>query len=253
MKTKLIITSILLFALIGCKAEKEIEFIPEEEMYFSYTELDSQIKLISKDPLQQNKEIVDLGFMVNDLYLELPDDEKKDFLLSYRFLVNEDGIIHKIQIIKSGFPEIDKKIGNTVKEWRYEPGEKDGKKVKFSLPWRFDPEEMAGKIPMNEETKETYYVAVDEMPNPIGGIQAIQSKILYPEIAKRAGIEGKVFIQAFIDENGDVADAKVIRGIGAGCDETALEAVKQTKFTPGKHKGEPVKVQVAIPIVFKLQ
>ncbi|HSL90052.1 MAG TPA: energy transducer TonB [Ignavibacteriaceae bacterium] len=253
MKTKLVITSILLFTLISCKAEKEIEFIPEEEMYFSYTELDSQIKLISKDPLQQNKEIVDLGFMVNDLYQELLDDEKKDFLLSYRFLVNEDGIIHKIQIVKSGFPEIDKKIGNTVKEWRYEPGEKDGKKVKFSLPWRFDPEEMAGKIPMNEETKETYYVAVDEMPNPIGGIQAIQSKILYPEIAKRAGIEGKVFIQAFIDENGDVADAKVIRGIGAGCDETALEAVKQTKFTPGKHKGEPVKVQVAIPIVFKLQ
>ncbi len=47
--------------------------------------------------------------------------------------------------------------------------------------------------------------------------------------------------------------AKIIKGIGAGCDEAAIDAVKQTKFTPGKQKGKPVKVQVSIPIVFKLQ
>ena len=39
----------------------------------------------------------------------------------------------------------------------------------------------------------------------------------------------------------------------AGCDEMAVDAVKQTKFNPGKQKGKPVKVQVTIPIVFKLQ
>ena len=52
------------------------------------------------------------------------------------------------------------------------------------------------------------------MPEPIGGMFAIQEKIKYPEIAKRAGIEGKVIIQAFIDENGNVVQAKVIKGIG---------------------------------------
>ena len=106
---------------------------------------------------------------------------------------------------------------------------------------------------MKEDTDATYYIAVDEMPMPIGGIQSIQEKILYPELAKRAGIEGRVFIQAFIDETGSVADAKVIKGVGHGLDEAALEAVKQTKFTPGIHKGEPVKVQVSIPIMFKLE
>jgi protein TonB len=91
------------------------------------------------------------------------------------------------------------------------------------------------------------------MPEVIGGLYSIQSKIKYPEIAKRAGIEGKVYVQAFIDEDGNVANAKIIKGIGGGCDETALDAVKQTKFKPGRQRGTPVKVQVSIPIVFKLQ
>jgi len=110
--------------------------------------------------------------------------------------------------------------------------------------------------PIVEEPKEEapkYFVAVEEMPEPIGGIQAIQSKIVYPEIARRAGVEGKVYVLAFVDENGTVTNAQIIKGIGAGCDEAALNAVKQTKFKPGKQRGVPVKVQVSIPIVFKLR
>ncbi|MBS4034004.1 MAG: TonB family protein [Ignavibacterium sp.] len=253
MKTKLLVTAIILFTLFGCKTEKEIEFISASEIYFPHTELDSHPKLISKDPLQGGKEIVDLIFMINDLYQELPETEKKDFILKYNFLVNEEGKVDKIQIIKSDFPEYDKKIANTIKEWKFEPGLKDRKIVKFSLPWGFDPKDHIGKIPIKEDAEETYYVAVDEMPEPIGGLYAIQSKIKYPEEAKRNGTEGRVFIQAFIDETGNVADAKIIKGVGHGLDEAALEAVKQTKFTPGKQKGKTVKVQVSIPIVFKLQ
>lgn len=107
------------------------------------------------------------------------------------------------------------------------------------------------KVVVEEEP--TYFVAVEEMPEPIGGIGAIQSKITYPEIAKRAGVEGRVYVLAFVDENGNVTKAQVLKGIGAGCDEEALNAVKQTKFKPGKQRGKPVKVQVSIPVVFKLQ
>lgn len=253
MKMRLLIAAISIFALISCKEEKKIELIPASEMYYSHTELDSEPKLISKDPLQGNKEIVDLIFMINELYQELSETEKQSFLLKYRFLVNEEGEINKIQIIKSDFPEIDKKIANTIKEWNFESGLKDGQKVKFSLPWGFDPKDHIGKIPMKEDTEDTYFVAVDQMPEPLGGMQSIQEKILYPELAKRAGIEGRVFVLAFIDETGNVADAKVIRGIGAGCDEAALEAVKQTKFTPGRHQGQQIKVQITVPINFKLQ
>ncbi|MFO7445900.1 MAG: energy transducer TonB [Ignavibacteriaceae bacterium] len=119
-------------------------------------------------------------------------------------------------------------------------------------------EQMEAPPPPKEEKKiveeePQYFVAVEEMPEPIGGIQAIQSKIVYPEIAKRAGVEGKVYVLAFVDEQGIVTKAEIIRGLGAGLDEAALSAVKQTKFKPGKQRGKPVKVQVSIPIVFKLQ
>lgn len=120
----------------------------------------------------------------------------------------------------------------------------------------FDAEIEAPPPPKEEkkiEEEPTYFVAVEEMPEPVGGIQAIQSKIKYPEIAKRAGVEGKVYVLAFVDETGTVTDAKIIKGLGAGCDEEALNAVKQTKFKPGKQRGKPVKVQVSIPILFKLQ
>ena len=97
-----------------------------------------------------------------------------------------------------------------------------------------------------------YFIAVEEMPEPIGGIGEIQSKIIYPEIAKRAGLEGKVLVTAFVDESGNVIKAEVIKGIGLGCDEAAVNAVLQTKFKPGKQRGKSVKVKVTIPITFKL-
>ena len=109
--------------------------------------------------------------------------------------------------------------------------------------------------PPKEEKKEEepqYFVAVEQMPEPIGGIAAIQSKIVYPEIAKRAGVEGRVYINAFVDENGNVTKAIVLKGIGAGCDEAALKAVEATKFKPGRQRGKAVKVQVSVPVIFKL-
>lgn len=107
------------------------------------------------------------------------------------------------------------------------------------------------KIVVEEEP--TYFVAVEEMPEPIGGIGAIQSKIEYPEIAKRAGVEGRVYVKAYVDEQGNVTKVELMKGIGAGCDEEALAAVQDTKFKPGKQRGKPVHVQVSIPVVFKLQ
>lgn len=103
-----------------------------------------------------------------------------------------------------------------------------------------------------EETAPTFFIAVEEMPSPIGGISGIQSKIVYPEIAKRAGVQGRVYLKAFVDENGIVKKVEILKGIGAGCDEAAVKAVMQTKFNPGRQRGKAVKVQVSIPIKFVL-
>lgn len=105
----------------------------------------------------------------------------------------------------------------------------------------------------DEEEEAVFFAAVEQMPEPIGGIGAIQKKIVYPELAKRAGVQGRVFIKAYVDEKGNVTKVELVKGIGAGCDEEALKAVKATKFKPGKQRMKPVKVQVVVPVIFKLQ
>ena len=101
------------------------------------------------------------------------------------------------------------------------------------------------------EEEPAFFVAVEEMPELVGGIKGLQSKIVYPEIAKRVGVEGKVLVQAIVDETGKVISVNTIKGIGAGCDEVAMDAVRKSEFLPGKQRGKTVKTQVTIPIVFK--
>ena len=71
-------------------------------------------------------------------------------------------------------------------------------------------------------------------------------------MARRAGIEGRVTVQFIVNERGQVENPRVIRGIGGGCDEVALEAVSKAKFVPGLQRGRPVRVQYSLPIVFRL-
>lgn len=107
--------------------------------------------------------------------------------------------------------------------------------------------------PPAEDEEEEFFVVVENMPELKGGLAGLQRKVKYPEMATRAGIEGRVTIQFIVNEKGDVENPRVIRGIGGGCDEEALKAVSQAKFKPGMQRGRPVRVQYSLPIVFKLQ
>ncbi|RJP61933.1 MAG: energy transducer TonB [Ignavibacteriales bacterium] len=98
-----------------------------------------------------------------------------------------------------------------------------------------------------------YLAFAEQMPEVEGGLPNLYKTIKYPEIARKAGITGKVFVMAFINESGDVEDVQVIKGIGGGCDEAAVEAIKKAKFVPGKNNGQAVKVKLSLPISFQLQ
>ena len=91
------------------------------------------------------------------------------------------------------------------------------------------------------------------MPELVGGIGGLQKRVKYPEIAKKAGVEGTVFLQFIVDEQGNVVDPVVLRGIGAGCDEEALKAIRTAKFSPGMQRGKPVKVKFSLPVRFRLK
>ncbi len=75
----------------------------------------------------------------------------------------------------------------------------------------------------------------------------------YPELARKAGIEGTVIVRILIDKNGRVRDAIVARSVGAGLDEAAVEAIKRTVYTPAIQNNRPVAVWVAQPVFFRLR
>ena len=105
--------------------------------------------------------------------------------------------------------------------------------------------------------KDSVYNIVEQMPEFPGGTNAllkyVANNIHYPEKAKDAGIEGRVFIGFVIRKDGSVSDVKVMKGIGGGCDEEAVRVINSMpKWTPGRQKGETVNVNYSMPIKFML-
>lgn len=98
------------------------------------------------------------------------------------------------------------------------------------------------------------FIPHDEPPEPIGGYDAIQKKLKYPEIARKAGVEGRVMIWAKIGTDGGVLNTRVMVSLGPnGCDEAAATAIRQVKWKPAMQRDRPVAVWVAVPVEFRLR
>ena len=107
-----------------------------------------------------------------------------------------------------------------------------------------------------EEVDEIFSV-VEETATPKGGLPAfykyVGEKMKYPAQARRMGVEGRVFVQFVIGKDGSINDVKIIKGIGAGCDEEASRVMQSApSWNPGKQRGKPVKQRYTLPIIFKL-
>lgn len=75
----------------------------------------------------------------------------------------------------------------------------------------------------------------------------------YPATARRMGVEGKVFIQFTIHEDGHLSDFAVVKGIGAGCDEEVLRVVsKEKKWLPAIVDGKSITTNIVLPVIFAL-
>ena len=109
-------------------------------------------------------------------------------------------------------------------------------------------------LPQNENDteEEQVFVIVEQPPVLINGLRDLQSKVVYPNVAVQANIEGRVVVQFVISKEGNVTKPIVLRGIGGGCDEEALRVIKLAKFKPGMQRGKPVPVKYTIPILFKM-
>lgn len=230
---KIIPTLVLLILIAGCnQKDNKVEIIKlNDNNYLAGHEIDNGLAVFSSN-------------YSTDLYNKIDQKVKEQGYKDVQFenydltlFVNETGKLDKIIVLNAPNDKIANIITSVLSNQSFKIAMKDGKPVKYRFDWRYSSE---------------YKVAVEQMPEPIGGISAIQKNIVYPEIARRAGIQGKVYVLVFINEAGDVARTKILKGIGAGCDQAAERAIKEIKFKPGTQRGVPVKVQVTVPVVFKL-
>lgn len=97
----------------------------------------------------------------------------------------------------------------------------------------------------------TAYVHVETEPTWDQG--DLQRRVKYPEIARRAGIEGTVVVQVLVDRTGKAVKTMILSSGNRVFEESAVDAVRKTVFTPAIQNGVPVAVWIQVPIIYELQ
>ena len=108
------------------------------------------------------------------------------------------------------------------------------------------------------EEEEIPFAIVEQKPtfqgkDPNHFTKWVFSKIVYPEIAKENGVQGRVTLQFTIDTDGSIRNVKVLRGVDSSLDKEAVRVVSSSpKWTPGKQRNKPVRVRFTFPVIFQL-
>ncbi len=100
---------------------------------------------------------------------------------------------------------------------------------------------------------------VEEKPSFQGGdanqfSKWVNSRLVYPEIAKENGVQGRVTLQFTVEKDGTVTKVKVLRGVDPSLDKEAVRVVSQSpKWKPGKQRDRAVPVTYTFPVIFQLR
>ena len=112
--------------------------------------------------------------------------------------------------------------------------------------------------PKQEEVTDEIFVVVENQPEFPGGNTAMMKflgdNIKYPVIAQENGIQGRVICNFVVEKDGSITDVQVVRGVDPSLDREAMRVIKQMpRWTPGKQRGQAVRVRFTLPVVFRLQ
>ena len=194
MKTKLIFLMCLFLLLLSCSDDKKTEIVNMKDLkesdlkqYISFPHLLNDRIYLPPNQLTEtaqliegnDQQLLDSIFYYYGKSYSFEDSLMNKPTIEYKFMISEDGLIEKIFFGKNNDEKINQLVLNTVKSWRFKPGVKEGKKVRAQFPMMIS--FMKNLSPINEDD---FNPIVENMPGPIGGMSAIQEKIIYPEIAK---------------------------------------------------------------------
>lgn len=167
-----------------------------------------------------------------------------NFSLDIKKEVKEDLTVFKIVDVKEKDPE------NEVKE--EEKKEKETDIIEINKQDKFTED----VIETESEVKE---IDIEYLPQhmisemPVVPIELLNSKKVYPPLANKQRIEGVVFLELYIDQNGIIRNIKILKDPGYGFGEAAVKALEGIKCIPAKTNGIPVAVKINYPVRFKLK
>lgn len=217
-------------------------------------------KVVEKMPEYPGGSVELLRFLAKNIcYPEMARKENIQGMVVVQFIIGKDGTIidpHVVQGIGGGANEEALRVVKMMSKWK--PGSQKGQavNVQFNLPIRFLLD--GGVIEKKAEAPKEVFRVVEQMPAYPEGqgalLEFLAKNINYPTVAKENGVEGMVVVEYIIEKDGSISNAKVVRGIGAGCDEEALRVVNaMPNWIAGKQRGQAVAVRFNLPIRFKLE
>ena len=156
-----------------------------------------------------------------------------------------------------------KDMTSALAEYAQRTGNEEPLKISIKKPATIDEIQAVGYAPtpkINDPTAEQgeIFQVVEEQPMYPGGMQELmkylQMNIRYPKEAQERGLQGRVIVQFVVNKDGSICDEHIVRSVDPQLDAEALRIVRSMpNWTPGKQRGEPVRVRFTLPVTFRLQ
>lgn len=169
------------------------------------------------------------------------------------FIVEKDGTLSNIKVLKGIGEEFDAEAVRAVKEMpAWIPGKLNGElvRVSFTLPINF-------KAVAPQQIMSYEELPPEGMPMFPGGLEEllkyIRTNIKYPAEARSKGHHGRVFVAFVIETDGSITNARILQGVCESIDQEALRLVNSMpKWIPGLYRGQTVRVEYVLPLNFSL-
>lgn len=173
-----------------------------------------------------------------------------------QFVVTTTGDARAIRVVRGVHPALDSAAVEAVRSVRFTPGRKQGKSVatRMTLPVSFQlPDDTSTGDSQPTGTAASDVGTSEQGTRRIeGGLAALQKAVSYPDVARKAGIEGTVVVAVTIDRAGRVTDAMIEESVHKALDAAALRAVKTISFTARAAPDETRTKEVNVPVTFSL-
>lgn len=252
----------------GCKEKKEgVEVVPSlEQTYLSDAQVDVPVNEKIEYDIRDKKDILDA---LKPMVISKPHSQT-NYKIAIRLFINEKGAIDKIQDIgsyiltddssiiinrQSTISKIINSIAQHITDWKFIPAIKKGEPVKsrkdLNINYISNPDGSFntnfgfGAIASSPGIND--FIPVDKIPQVINTISPH-----YPELARKAGIEGTAYVKVLVNTEGNPQKAVVIKSDNEIFNQTSIDAAMQFKFTSAEKDNKPVAVWVVIPFRYRL-